>query len=91
MARYREKDASDMVWNAIRRRITKELDLAISDKREQALNVLLTKAFDEFANALGEGRLPEIESKYSNMAMTIVDDLIPTRLLVDRNADAPVE
>lgn len=85
MARYREKDPSDLVWNAIRRRITKEVDLAIADKREEALNVLLTKAFDEFTKALGEGRLPEIESKYSNMAMTIVDDLIPERLLAEVN------
>lgn len=86
MARYREKDAADLAWNRIRRRITRELDIAIADAREEAINMLLTKAFDEFTTALGEGKVPEIESKYSKMAMTIVDDLVPERLISDGSA-----
>jgi hypothetical protein len=80
-----------MAWNRIRRRITRELDIAIADAREEALNALLTKAFDEFTQALGEGKVPEMESKYSSMAVTIVDDLIPERLLAEaRDTSAPV-
>ena len=48
MARYRQKDETDLVWNRVRRQITRELDTVIMNKREEALNVLLSNAWDEY-------------------------------------------
>ena len=89
MARYREKDETDLAWNRIRRRITRELDTEIQNSREEALNTLLSKAWDEYTTALGEGTVPEIESKYTNLVTTIVADVLPEHI-VESNA-APVD
>lgn len=77
MARYRHKDETDLVWNAIRREITVEIDKVIRNERERILNDALTKAWDEFATAIGEGKVPEVESKYSRFAASIVKDALP--------------
>lgn len=66
-----------MAWNRVRRHITRELDMAIADAREEALNALLTKAFDEFVQALGMGKVPEVESKYAAMSLAVVKDVVP--------------
>ena len=81
MARYRAKDETDLAWNRIRRRITRELDTEIANAREEALNSLLTKAWDEYTTAIGEGTLPEIESKYTNLVTTIIADVIPEQIV----------
>lgn len=77
MARYRHKDETDLAWNRMRRRITRELDTEIANAREEVLNSLLTKAWDDYTEALGEGKVPEVESKYTNLVTTIVADIIP--------------
>lgn len=77
MARYRAKDETDMAWNRIRRRLTRELDTVIADERERVLNTLLEKAWADYTEALGEGRVPEIESKYASLVTTIVGDVVP--------------
>lgn len=77
MARYRSKDETDLAWNRIRRQITRELDTEIANAREDALNSLLTKAWDDYTKAIGEGTLPEIESKYTGLVKTIVADIVP--------------
>lgn len=77
MARYRQKDDTDLAWNRIRRRITRELDTEIQNSREEALNALLSKAWEEYTVAIGEGKVPEVESKYTNLVTTIVADVIP--------------
>lgn len=82
MARYRQKDETDLAWNRIRRRITRELDTEIANAREEALNTLLSKAWDEYTTALGEGKVPEIESKYTNLVTTIVADVLPEEIVV---------
>lgn len=64
MARYRHKDETDLRWNRIRRRLTTELDAQIKDWREEALNNLLAGAWDEFAKALNEGDILELETEY---------------------------
>lgn len=64
MARYRVKDSTDLRWNSIRRRITRELDLQIADYREEALNRLLGSAWDQYAEALSTGQVLELEAKY---------------------------
>ncbi len=81
MARYRSKDDTDLAWNRIRRRLTRELDTEIQNAREDALNQLLGKAWDDYVKAIGEGTVPEIESKYTNLVTTIVADIIPEKVI----------
>lgn len=86
MARYRHKDDTDLAWNRIRRRVTRELDTEIQNAREEALNSLLTKAWEEYTVALGEGKVPEVESKFTNLVTTIVADVVPEQI-VEANAE----
>jgi hypothetical protein len=86
MARYRHKSEDDLAWNRIRRRITRELDSEIQNAREEALNAILTKAWEDYTTALGQGTVPEIESKYSNLARAIVEDVVQIPELVDSDA-----
>jgi len=83
MARYREKDETDLVWNRIRRRLTRELDTQIADAREEALNVILSKAWDDYTKAIATGELREVESRYSSFASTVVEDIVPKELSVE--------
>lgn len=55
MARYREKDSTDLRWNDIRRRITRALDTEVQAFREVVLNDLLVAAWDEFTKSLESG------------------------------------
>lgn len=66
MARYREKSAEDMRWNRIRRRLTRELDTQVADWREEALNRLLTGAWDQYVEALNTGKKLELEGAYKS-------------------------
>ena len=89
MARYRHKDDTDLAWNRIRRRVTRELDTEIQNAREAALNSMLTKAWDDYTIALGEGKVPEIESKYSRLVAQIVADVVPDALPIGAD-DSPL-
>lgn len=62
MARYREKDETDLRWNSIRRRITRQFDTEIADFREPVLNKLLTAAWDEYSKSLESGEVLRLES-----------------------------
>ena len=85
MARYRQKDPVDLRWNKIRRRITRELDLQIADWREEALNRLLSSAFEQYVEAISEGKVLELEAKYeSTFVSAVLDDVI--ELEVEREA-----
>ena len=66
MARYRQKDETDLRWNRIRRRLTRELDIQIADFREEALNDLLSGAWTKFVEALGTGDVLELEADYES-------------------------
>lgn len=66
MARYREKDETDLRWNSIRRRITRQLDTEFADVREHILNKLLTKAWDDYSASLETGEKLKIEEQVSN-------------------------
>lgn len=81
MARYREKDETDLVWNRIRRQITRDLDTEIQNRREEILNELLSGAWEEYTLALKRGEVLEIERKYKRLFKQIVHDVI----------EAPVE
>lgn len=83
MARYRQKDETDLVWNRIRRQITRDLDTEIANRREEALNILLSEAWEEYTKRLESGELVEFEAKYSTLVQAIVTDVVPRRELED--------
>jgi len=66
MARYREKDETDLVWNRTRRRITRDLDSRIMDFREELLNRMLTAAWEKYSAALETGSLVQLEDEATN-------------------------
>jgi hypothetical protein len=75
MARYREKDETDLRWNRIRRRLTRELDTQILDWREDALNKLLSSAWDEYVKALETGSKLELEAHYGAWVAQALDEV----------------
>lgn len=87
MARYRHKSEDDLAWNRIRRRITRELDSEIQNRREEALNAILTKAWEDYTTAIGHGTVPEVESKYSSFAGAIVQDVVQLPQMVTSDPD----
>ncbi len=76
MARYRSKDSTDLRWNNIRRRITRQLDLEIAEWREDALNKLLGSAWEKYAAALTTGEVVELEAHYEKWVALALDDVI---------------
>ena len=76
IARYREKDETDLVWNRIRRKLTRDLDTEIQNRREDVLNTLLSTAWDDYVKAIGTGELKEVEDKYSSLVKSIVEENI---------------
>lgn len=76
MARYRDKDETDLRWNRIRRRITRELDTQIMDWREEVLNKLLTGAWDEYVKSLETGTVVELEAEYTTWVAKAIGDSI---------------
>lgn len=79
MARYRHKDETDLVWNRIRRQITRDLDTEIANRREEVLNELLSGAWDEYALSLKQGTLVELEAKYKALVSAIVSENIVSK------------
>lgn len=76
MARYRQKDSSDLAWNSVRRRITRELDIQLADWRERALNDLLAGAWEKFAEALSRGDVLELEAEYESWVAKALDEAV---------------
>ena len=85
MARYRVKDDVDLRWNRIRRRITREVDTQIADVREEIINRLLGAAWDQYAEAISQGTVLELEEKYES---GFVKEILGEVLDVDRDAAA---
>jgi hypothetical protein len=77
MARYRDKDEVDLIWNRVRRQITRDLDTEIMNKREYALNKLLSKAWEDYSASLESGELKQLEGKYTTVVTAIVADIVP--------------
>jgi len=77
VARYRHKDETDLAWNKIRRRLTAEIDIEVRNVREEILNVALAKAWDDYAEALGEGKIPEVEGRYTELVRAVLSDSVP--------------
>lgn len=76
MARYRTKDETDIVWNKIRRQVTRDLDTRILNFREELLNEILTASWDKYTQAIETGSLVELEDE----ATRWVDDLLRRQL-----------
>lgn len=76
MARYRSKDETDLVWNRIRRQITRDLDTEIANRREEVLNDLLSGAWNDYSNSLKQGTVVELEAKYKHLISEIVKDVV---------------
>lgn len=74
IARYREKDETDLLWNKIRRRLTRELDTQIADWREAALNQILSGAWEKYVAALSTGTKLELETHYVSFVETALTD-----------------
>lgn len=87
MARYREKSPEDLVWNRIRRHLTRALDTEIQNRREEALNILLSQAWEEYVKAIQVGEVKELESKYTGLVSAIVEDVVPEGLTVESPMD----
>jgi succinate dehydrogenase flavin-adding protein (antitoxin of CptAB toxin-antitoxin module) len=83
MARYRSKDETDLRWNRIRRRITRELDIQIMDFREKALNDLLTAAWEKYAAALSVGDTIELEGNYERWVDQALTEAVTLRPVAD--------
>lgn len=67
-----------MAWNRIRRKVTRELDTRIQDWREEALNTLLTDAWERYAAALTTGELVELEAEYTAFVDRALDAVLPS-------------
>jgi len=82
LARYREKDETDLIWNRIRRQLTRDLDTEIQNRREEVLNILLSTAWEDYTKAIATGDLKEVESRYTGFAKQVVDDALPVKDLL---------
>lgn len=47
------------------------------NKREEALNILLTRAWEDYTASLERGDLIELEGKYTSLVQAIVMDVVP--------------
>ena len=65
-----------MVWNRIRRQITRDLDTEIQNRREEVLNDLLSGAWEEYSLSLKRGTVLELEAKYKVLISQIVKDVV---------------
>lgn len=74
MARYRQKDETDLRWNRIRRRLTRELDTQIQDWREEVLNDILSGAWDQYVQAINTGEKLELEGDYKGWVDKALDE-----------------
>jgi hypothetical protein len=88
MARYREKDETDLIWNKVRRQITRDLDTEIMNRREHALNKLLSRAWIEYSASLESGDLKQLEGKYTTLVLDIISDIVPDKHELDNGSQA---
>ena len=86
MARYRSKDETDLRWNKIRRRITRELDIQIADWREITLDKLLTPAWEKFRESLESGTVVELEADYEAWVAKALEESVTIRPVTDEVA-----
>jgi len=76
VSRYRSKDETDLVWNKIRRQVTRDLDTKIQNFREELLNKMLTAAWERYVAALETGSLVQLEDE----ATQWVDEVLRVQL-----------
>lgn len=88
MARYREKDETDLVWNRTRRQITRDLDTKIQNFREELLNDLLSTAWDKYTDAIETGSLIQLEDEAAGWVDTQLQKFLRPQLEVTDDAVA---
>lgn len=67
----------------MRRQITRDLDTEIMNKREEVLNILLSRAWEDYTKSLAKDELQELEAKYRDFVTAIVADVVPRDALED--------
>ena len=78
MARYKEKDETDLVWNRTRRQLTRDLDTKIQNFREELLNKILTDAWQKYVAALDTGALvQQLLAEVLNLGVEVAGQLPP--------------
>lgn len=85
MAKYRVKDQLELDWNRIRRRLVRELDTQIADWREEAVNRILSGAWEKYTEAIAQGKTVELEAQYETFVSAVLSDVV--NLQVDDEAD----
>jgi hypothetical protein len=63
--------------------LTRELDTQIQDWREDALNKILSDAWDKYVAALATGDLLELEGEYIAFVGKALEDLLPVVVVND--------
>jgi hypothetical protein len=86
VARYRNKDETDLVWNRTRRQITRDLDTRIQNFREELLNKLLTDAWEKYTDALDTGSLVQLEDEASSWVASLLDDQLKPAIEAEHGA-----
>lgn len=76
MARYRTKDAVDLDWNKIRRRLTRELDTQIAEWREEYLNGVLGRAWERYTKQLESGEMETLEPQFEQFVGVALSQVI---------------
>lgn len=78
MARYREKDETDLAWNHTRRQLTRDLDTRIQNLREDLLNDILSEAWKKYIKELSKDK-PDLVS-LEDEATRWVEDVLRRQL-----------
>lgn len=87
MARYKEKDETDLVWNRTRRQLTRDLDTKIQNFREELLNKILTDAWQKYVAALDTGTLVQLEDEASGWVDALLERQLKPQLEVVPDGD----
>ena len=87
MARYRQKDETDLAWNKIRRQITRDLDTRIMNFREELLNELLTDGWTKYVAALETGTLVELQEEATAFVETALTQYLKPELVADGDVE----
>ena len=87
MARYKEKDETDLVWNRTRRQLTRDLDTKIQNFREELLNKILTDAWQKYVAALDTGTLVQLEDEASGWVDAMLERQLKPQLEVVADGD----
>ena len=67
------------------------MDIEVRNVREEILNIALSKAWGDYAEALGEGKVPEVEGRYTRLVTSILSDQVPKIMEASGVEQPPVD